>query len=71
MAKEIDPARMRLIYVGPESGPTVLKAEYACKDGDLFSTPVVKEFTSPSFSPTMSAQWQASVTAVESDEGIS
>lgn len=71
MAKALDTDRTRLVFTGPDTGPTALWVEYSVVDGDLADLGKRGDMESPNFDSTSSAIWAASVSAVETAEGIS
>jgi len=71
MAKALDTNRTRLVFTGPDTGPTALAVEYSVVDGDMEDKGKRAEMDSPNFDSTSSAIWASAVGTVETAEEIS
>lgn len=71
MAKQLDTNRTRLVFTGPDTGPTTLTLEYSVVDGDLAERGKSAVMDSPDFDATSAAIWASAISTVEAAEGIS
>lgn len=71
MAKQLDTNRTRLVFTGPDTGPTDLSVEYSVVDGDMEDLGKRAEISEPNFDATSSTIWSSSIGTVETAEGIS
>lgn len=71
MAKALDTSRTRLVFTGPDTGPTALAVEFSVVDGDLADKGKRTVIDSPNFDATSSAVWASAISTVETAEGIS